>query len=291
MSSTTEARTRFAESVAASQDVDYFRDYEHVSQSMLKVLLESPQAYYERFITQTYEPEPTEAMEFGRKFHMALLQPDEFRARYAVPPKCDRRTTEGKKRFAEWCDENKGKEAIDAEEMSTLVAMQASAFRNPDVRMLLTAEGPVEEPIRWEDRILRKAKPDKIATRLGAIPDLKSIADPTPRGFASAAARFGWWLQSPWYIDAAMEKYREEFRFLFILVGKSYPHEVGIYEMTSDDLEWADERTEKLVTELLARTNTNNWLADWQRGEPNKIPLPRWLRSDFYQVGEETYGD
>lgn len=262
---------------------DYYQDYEHISQSMLKVLAESPARFHAQFIAQTMQQPETEAMRFGSKFHSAILEPDDFRKRYVVPPKCDRRTNDGKKRWAEFWAEHKGSESIEADELMTLTAMQAAILNHKDAAELWRATGEVEKAVRWEDRVKRKAKLDKIIPSMGVIPDFKSIADPSPRGFASACARYGWWLQSSYYPDAAWHLTGEVYRFLFVCVGKEPPHEVGIYELTADDQEWADARCEELIAEYIRRLEQDDWQAGFQSGV-NNVPLPRWLRSDFYLV-------
>jgi exodeoxyribonuclease VIII len=268
---------------------NYYDDYEHISQSMLKVLAESPAKFHAQFIAQTMTQPETEAMRFGRKFHSAVLEPDDFCKRYVVPPKLDRRTTDGKKRWAEWCAEHKGCEAIEADELLTLTAMQQAILGHKDARNLWAAVGEVEKPIRWEDRVKRKAKLDKIIPSMGIIPDFKTIADPSPRGFASAAAKWGWYLQASWYKDAAWHETGDDYRFVFICVGKEPPHEVALYELTDDDAEWSDVRTEQLVTELIIRQEKNDWLADWQQGDPLQIALPAWIRSTYYETDGEKW--
>jgi hypothetical protein len=262
----------------------YYDDYEHVSQSMLKVLDASPARYHALYVARTMEQQTTEAMRFGSMFHCAMLEPWQFKASYAVPPKCDRRTTVGKQTYATWCAENGDKTPVDADDFCTLIAMQAAVLKHSDAALMLQADGPVEKPIRWHDRILRKAKPDKLIPGMGIIADVKTIADPSPRGFASAAAKFGWYLQASWYKDAAWHETSDDYRFLFICVGKERPHEVAIYELTDDDAEWSDVRTEQLVTELMIRQEKNDWLADWQQGDPVQVPLPTWIRSNFYET-------
>jgi hypothetical protein len=49
----------------------------------------------------------------------------------------------------------------------------------------------------------------------------------------------------------------------------------------------ASERTEELVDELIRRRETGDWTDSWAKGI-NKVPLPRWLRSTFYDVDEEV---
>lgn len=257
----------------------------HVSASMLKVLAESPLKYFHRYVSGDLDGVETDAMVFGRAFHAAILEPDLFQETYVVAPKFDRRTTVGKQGWAEWQAANRDKQSLDADTFGTLLTMQAACRKHATLAKLLDMYGSVEQSIRWFDRIDRKAKPDKVLPDVGVILDLKSVAHPAPHGFAGAAARFGYWIQAPWYLDAVREKFPdvENWRFLFAAVGKERPHEVGVYELTFDDLEWAEQKCERLVTELIGRTASGEWRAAWQQ-EITECPLPKWLRSDFYSV-------
>jgi hypothetical protein len=284
--------------IAAEPAEDYHADTEHVSASMLKTLAESPQKFHAKYIAGTLPDDDSDALRFGRWFHLALLEPDEFKARCIVPPKCDRRTTVGKQAWAEFCAANPGKEYIDAATFATLIAMQAAVLRHDDAKRLMQMEGKIEHAIRWEDRCWRKARPDKIID--GHIIDVKTVANPSPQGFSAAAGRFGWALQAAWYLDGVQTIFDgADFRFLFIAVGKTPPHEVAVYQLDDEpphnrehlpsDLSWAEQRCEELVTELMARRVTGDWSAGWQKGICT-APLPAWVRSSFYSV-EGNNGD
>src|SRR5882757_7827890 len=64
-------------------------------------------AYFDRTASHArhfmqHPPSPSEAMEFGTAFHMAVLEQERFVDEYIVPPECDRRTREGKATWAEF---------------------------------------------------------------------------------------------------------------------------------------------------------------------------------------------
>lgn len=263
----------------------YHADASHVSASMLKVLHKSPQEYYERFVARTLMQETTPAMAFGSAFHMAILEPELFATTYTITPKFDRRTNAGKAGWNDWQAANEGKLTIDQDSYSTLLTMQSSAMRNPELAQMLKAGGDIEKSIRWHDRIDRKAKPDKVMPQFGVVLDLKTIADASPHSFASTAAKLGWWIQSAWYLSAVMQAHPqvEQWRIIFAAIGKSPPHEVGLYQFTFEDCEWAEQECEKLVSELIRRQDNNDWLAGWQK-EVTECPLPSWVKSNFYNV-------
>ena len=77
---------------------NYYDDKEHVTNSMLSWLKQSP-AYFKSQIDK--KSVPTDAMTFGSAFHCAVLEPDKFDDLYYVIPKLDKRTKAGKEEFAE----------------------------------------------------------------------------------------------------------------------------------------------------------------------------------------------
>ena len=73
---------------------------EGVSCSQLKLLDESPQEFYETYITKTIVKEESDAMRFGTLFHAAILEPHTFQDSFITMPDFakhpDNRTDAGK---------------------------------------------------------------------------------------------------------------------------------------------------------------------------------------------------
>jgi hypothetical protein len=186
---------------------------------------------------------------------------------------------------AEFEADNAGKDVIDDAEYGRIVAMDNAIWKHPDAAEILGNSDENEVIVRWEDRIPRRAKMDGPRPKLGIIADLKTIVGrPTPINFARNAAKFRWYIQQPFYLDAMTDFYgASDWRFLFILVGQDAPHEVAIHELPAGDAEWAEERTEKLVTELIDRRERDDWQAKYQRGV-NVTPLPGYVKSDYWEA-------
>lgn len=286
-----------------SEEKDYYSDFNHVSASMLKVLLKSPETYYRRFVAKDLPQEETPAMKFGSMFHCAVLEPMLFEDSYVVMPdfhlhaanvtakgeRSDSKATSYcKAKTAEWTAENKGRTFVTQDEINLCSRLFRSLHSHSDISYLLHAEGEIEKPIRWEDRIHRKCKPDKVCHREGVILDLKTTDETFPAAFASKAAKLAYYLQAAWYRQAIMATVGDSYRFMFAVVSKAEPHECALYELSETDLEWADSECERLVTELVDRHESNNWKAGWQSGVV-KLALPKWVRSEFYSMEVEVY--
>jgi hypothetical protein len=164
------------------KEKNYYKNYEYISQSMLKVFAESPEMFYRRFVlTEEHpdfmpEPEPTEAMILGSLVHAIFFnQPlDEFEV-INLP---DRRSNEWKDRalLAKQC----GKLPILQKQFNDAKIIADSAQRNKAVRNYFDnlpddAREERELPVMWFDGILkRKAKLDQVIVT-GQGEDLKAI--------------------------------------------------------------------------------------------------------------------
>ena len=70
-----------------------YREHPAVSRSELFKILDSPEKF--KYYKENPEP-PTPALLFGQLFHAMVLQPKEVWEQFAVMPKVDRRTKDGK---------------------------------------------------------------------------------------------------------------------------------------------------------------------------------------------------
>ena len=89
---------------------NYYQDTEYVSNSMLNNLTGKSPEYF-RFAMDNPQP-TTPAMKFGSAIHMNVLQPEEFHINYAITPKFDKRTKQGKVDYAEFVNSNMLKTVI-----------------------------------------------------------------------------------------------------------------------------------------------------------------------------------
>jgi hypothetical protein len=80
-----------------------------LSYSSLKEFSKSP-AHYIQYLRKEFKPTP--AMALGSLIHCMLLQPEELVNKFYVMPAVDKRTTEGKNKYAECVKESEGKEVV-----------------------------------------------------------------------------------------------------------------------------------------------------------------------------------
>lgn len=297
-------------------------DRSHTSQSMLKQLDVSAARFKGLFVDDppTIADKDTKDKKLGRALHgYTLLPPEQFEETFPVMPRWEldegnvtkekvprrtySKTTEYcKTKKAEFLEVHGGKDIIDESVLRKVKNMKSAILAHDDARVILDAADAFEVPHFWENKIKRRCCMDIVCPTLSLVADIKKIPGvPSTAAFAREAAKWRWWVQAPWYLQAAEDKYGPGVitRFVFILVNGEPPHQVALHQFDDErptwalgndsevesDLAWAKRRTEELVDELVRRRETDDWTDSWAKGI-NKVPMPRWLRSKFYDTEE-----
>lgn len=231
--------------------------------------------------------EDTEALLFGRAFHKAALEPDDFLNEFAVCPVCDRRTKDGKQIWQDFLESSVGKDVISFESFQHIVGMCESIKNDPYASMLI--KGEVEKSYYWQDELTGievKCRPD-VRNVIGGKPlliDLKSTSDASTEHFSKECIKFGYDFQTAFYKTGADAFYDADHGFCFIAVEKTPPYSVNVLE--ADEL--FIERGRALYRQLLGELNycreTNDWYGyggSKEIGGINKLTLPAYLLKDF----------
>lgn len=126
-----------------------------------------------------------------------------------------------------------GKTVLSAADYEVVKGMSEALLQNDYVRFLLQ-NGIAECSFFSEiDGKKVKCRPDYYREDLGFIIDLKTTNDASPDGFIKAIANFGYYIQDPFYCDVLESLDRPVQKFIFIVVEKTAPYMVGIYEIDS----------------------------------------------------------
>lgn len=174
----------------------------------------------------------------GSAFHCAVLEPEQFRRRYAVSVDADRRTKAGKEAWAAFEQSLEGRTVLSAEQWDTVERMRDAVYANARYREILDLPGYVEASAYWTDPetgVLCKCRPDKVLGSAGLMLDLKSTTDASQHGFSYSAGKYRYWVQAPWYADGWRHASGEQIdMFLFLAVEKTPPFGVGLYELPKE---------------------------------------------------------
>jgi hypothetical protein len=208
---------------------DYFAA-EHINNSSLKLINKSPLHYKSSLEIKRDE---TKALVIGSAVHCSVLERESFFDRYAVAPKIDKRTKEGKERFTEL--ESSGKIILGADDFEQISAI-TNAVLFHDTASKILAEGRAEVSV-FTEVLDVQAKCRIDWHRPGILTDLKTTDDASPSGFARSVANYGYAMQAAWYLDCCEAAGLDARTFIFIAVEKSPPYAVAIYELTPESIE------------------------------------------------------
>lgn len=230
-----------------------------VSHSSLEVFRDSPRLYEGRFVTKTIpHPEPTEALLLGTWLHMAVLEPWEF----DVLP-------------------NQKLLAPERKRLALSTAMRDAVLSHPIARRLFEADGPVEHSIVWPDSetgLQCKCRRDKVcrlADGRTVIPDLKSAISSRPEDFSKQCVNFGYARTADWYLTGHHELTGELAAYVFVVVSKSPPHEVAIYELDEEAVKLGARQNRIALNKLARCFQTGDWAAEHEK-QITSLSLPRY---------------
>ena len=215
---------------------NYYNDTEYVSNSMLNNLTGKSPEYF-RFAMDNPQP-TTPAMKFGSAIHMNVLQPEEFNNNYAVAPKFDKRTKQGKADYAEFIKNNILKTTISEDNYNLIEQMTDKLMRDQDAKLMLT-NGLKEHIIAWENEehnVKCRGMLDVYNKDADIIVDLKTTQDSSYYGFASSVKKFKYYKQAAFYLDAVKAQ-----EFYIVAIEKNPPFSINIIQIGNDLLDYGRE--------------------------------------------------
>lgn len=256
-----------------------YHSAEGLSKSMMDKLKKSPA--HLKYSMEKPE-EQTEAMVLGSLMHTLLLEPKLFGKEYAVLPKIDRRTNQGKLEYGYFCQANEGKTIITQEQLDQ-VKIWANKIKHHPIagkyfKKNLNTQNEVS--IFWRDNFtqeLCKARLDRIVDDV--VIDLKTAMSAHPDDFQRKAYELGYHRQAYWF----SEGYENEFghrpqKFLFIVVEKMEPYNVVVYEADEFFIEVGGVECRKLLQTYHYCKETNNWFGyNGENAEIQMLSLPNYV--------------
>lgn len=170
----------------------------------------------------------------GRAFHTAVLEPKIYNDEYAVEPKLDRRTKQGKADAAEWEASNQGKQVLKLQQHEQVQAMAAVVRSNKFVKAIMQGCSNEVSAFRRLDSVLLKGRIDSVNLENRYGWDLKSAEDVSPAGFSTACARYRYDIQAYVYM-----KLFDLDEFIFVVCNKANPIEVAVYTLSDEFMDKA----------------------------------------------------
>ena len=219
----------------------------------------------------------TTAMETGIAFHTLVLETEKFEQQYVRSIECDRRTKDGKEKWAEFLEQNPDKTILKIDAWESLMRMKESMDAHPRISNYFES-GQAETSIFWEMNATGcKARPDWMVNDGEFIIDLKTTADASPEAFAKSCANYRYHVQDAWYSKAVESVLGIKPVFVFVVVESTEPHSVAIYTLSleSKDEGWmvADKDFRKYV-DYMAKSEEERFSG--YSPDALEITLPRW---------------
>jgi exodeoxyribonuclease VIII len=263
---------------------DYYK-IKALSHSMLSCLAQNPMECKMRYVDDppTLPKKDTAAFAMGHAVHCLALEPNEFSNRFAIAPKCDKRTTAGKADWAQFLVDCEGKELLDDQQYEDALDCVQALNNHPQFATIMAQPRRVEVPFEFDLFGHRfKAKPDCIVDSMKLILDIKTTDDASPHRWQWSAVDYGYHRQAYIYQQAVQLETNQWYRFIFAVVEKPKPSTRGIpptvalYELDSDTVRMGLEDACGLVLQYERRLEENNWQQLYSSGiVPLRLPKRR----------------
>lgn len=251
-----------------------FDDYKAISAvnwSTLKHAGKSP-AHYRAALERDFVPSP--AMEIGTAVHAAVLEPEEFEARYVVWDGGARRG----KAWDAFRDANADRRILKADEHQRVLVIAETVHSNRVAAPYLTGGGEFEASFVWTDEetgLRCKGRADRIAYNAGGLRvlvDLKTTNDGDPRKFAATAARLGYHGQLAFYSDGLASRGQPVDKVVMIVVETSAPFDVTVYEVDDETLYAGECLYRELLAKVAGCRSTGKWPGRFLAEEVFRLP-------------------
>lgn len=265
-----------------------------ISNSRLVRLQQSP-AHLRAYIEEPHKETP--ALTLGRAIHYAVLEPDQFEAAYRCGPEGDRRKKDIREKWAAMIAEFGDGYVLRPDDWQTCLRVRDSVHASRSAHGLLAGDGDVELSCVWKDLrtgLLCKGRMDRHSPLIagGAIVDLKTTRDASPRNFRRAIWTYGYYMQGAHYLSGAQSLGLPVEHYTIIAVEKEPPYAVAVYRFTEPVIEAGNQMIRPLL-DIYAKMNEIP-MQDWPAypDEVRDIDVPDWawrlIGDDALQLQQEA---
>lgn len=226
----------------------------------------------------TQEVKASPSLALGSAIHAAVLEPETFKKDFAVSPKFDKRTKQGKIDSAAFGIENVAKTIIDESQSLIVEGVRKAIISHPIASAMLTG-GEAEYSYFTEiDEVEVKCRPDYYLPEQGCLVDLKTCQDASREGFTKACINFGYAIQAAFYLDVFNAANKADIKeFYFVAVETTAPFAVNIFRMGEVELKLGRAQYKEAL-DLLKKYNSDpTQIAQFgYKQQINEINYPLW---------------
>jgi hypothetical protein len=261
---------------------EYHADKTAIGSGKLKTILKSPRTF--RAVYEEEQREDTDAFQFGRLVHLAILEPAKFEQTVKLMPDFgDQRSSKNRDAKAAWLAElPPGTELCTQEQLDDLRGMIDSLMAHKEAFAALK-NGKTEISGYYRDSetgIKCKIRPDFLQFELNALVDLKTTRDCTREAFSRTVWQYRYDFQLAMYAAGIKEITGRAPKFNAILaLEKVKPYEVALYVADEAMMERGELDYRKALRTLKKCITENKFNQPYQT-ETQSIFLPQWA---FYE--------
>jgi hypothetical protein len=264
---------------------DTFEEYlgkkDYISASDIKNFLYSPKYYYyNRY--EKKEKEDARHFAIGSAIHEIILEPHLFNQHYAVCPKVDRRTKDGKAAYENFLKENAGKTTIFEDEIDVIQGIGEEALKNKTL-MELVSDCYKEISVYSVDEktgLNVRMRPDALHKTKSKITDLKSCLSSSPKDFKNDVFKYGYSISAAFYSDFIGRQ-----NYIFAALEKAPPYQISLFMLEDEKIEWGRQQY-RMALDLMKYCFDNNYYPDYTEFELLKNQYMLENYSGFFEEKE-----
>ncbi len=234
---------------------DYHKDNGFLSSSRIKLILQSPELYYKKYIKKELKEDHIEAFDTGTAIHSRILEPEKYENDIVF--------FSGRRSGHSWNEfktANAGKIILGDMQKMQLDRMYNS-FRTSELGPKLISDGVAESSLFTSlEGVDIKVRADYINYNSRIIFDLKSqsgmIEEEKFRRNAEGKL-YGYDLQAALYIDAYIEKHQQGFDFYWIVMSKDFD-DIKFFKASPEFIEQG-RRKYKQALKLIKQYEESGW--------------------------------
>lgn len=271
-----------------------YTESEGINASGLKDVLRSPAHYYDHRFNRIKEKD-SDALEFGKLFHYAVLEPGLFKANHVIEPVFEAPTQKGDmstrskaalEMKADWWGALKpGAIVVKSKWIDQLLIMSDKILNHKTASRIL-ASGVREATMWWNDvqtEELSKLRADFVSQKFGMI-DLKTSTDAREDKFWRDCQKYMYDVSAAHYLEGAKATgvCRHD-AFTFIVCEKDPPYEIAVYPAGASILAYGGRKRDKGMKIYSECRKTNVW--------PGYNQLAKTLEYPDWLMNQELFSD
>ncbi len=236
-------------------NADYHASVGHLSSSQIKLILDSPEKYYKRYISKEVKNASSDAMDVGTAIHMRILEPEEYAKQVIVYT--GRRAGSIWEAFKETHKDKLILGSMQQIQLDTMYNSFLKSIKGPELISGGQAEVSLFSNLHEHDIRVRA---DYINVEKGIIFDLKStsgIIEDEKFKRSAESKQYGYDLQAALYVDAFSKHYSKPFTFYWIVMSKDYD-QIKFYKASSKMIDQGRTKYKKGL-DLLIKYHITDW--------------------------------